>query len=139
MKGIYVLFIVTEILCYIFAILFPPPNKSLPQIASLFPYQLLSRLSLSIEPGAFLFLLFICPAHFPQGTGSSGLVHLLRQRVWPQASSPFPPQRSAEAALVPGAWEEGKEGPRAGWGVRVAAGAGLGVDTQMLSCACLGE
>lgn len=131
MKGIYVLFIVTEILCYIFAILFPPPNKSLPQIASLFPYQLLSRLSLSIEPGAFLFLLLICPAHFPQGTASSGLVHLLRQRVWPQAFSPFPPQRSAEAALSQESGMKGRKGQGRGGGGLVLLGLAL-----ELTCKC---
>lgn len=58
-KGIYMLFIVTEILCYIFAILFPPPNKSFPQITNPFPCRLLSKVSLLIEPKVSFFC-FLC-------------------------------------------------------------------------------
>ena len=58
-KGICMLFIVTEILCYIFAILFPPPNKSFPQITNPFPYRPLSKLGLSTYPRVS-FLSFLC-------------------------------------------------------------------------------
>lgn len=116
MKGIYMLFIVTEILCYIFAILFPPPNKSLPQIESPFPYQLLSRLSLSMEPRVFLFLLPACLAHFAQSTGSPDLAHLLVSAAGPTLSH-HPPGRSAEAALSQEPGMRGRKGQGLGcWG-----------------------
>lgn len=115
-KGIYMLFIVTEILCYIFAILFPPPNKSLPQIASPFPYQLLSKLSLSTEPGGFLFLFPVCLAHFAQGPGVFPPGSLAGQRSWPQAFSLSQPRESAKATLSK---EAGMRGQWGCWGWRL--------------------
>lgn len=123
------LFIVTEILCYIFAILFPPPNKSLPQIASPFPYQLLSRLSLSTQPGASFFS-FLC-------------VWLILHRVQALLTRPTccwavqlgrciltsQPRRVCKGHSVPRAWDEWKEGPKAG-----LLGLVLGIDVQMLTC-----
>lgn len=109
-KGICMLFIVTEILCYIFAILFPPPNKSFPQITNPFPYRPLSKLGLSTYFSLPNVSGSSCTQHRPFWPGS-----LAGQGSWPCAASPSQPRRVCGVhSPCPESLGWGKGGARAG-------------------------
>lgn len=108
------LFIVTEILRYIFAILFPPPNKNLLQITIPF-HTGLSPNSASLLRPDFAFSLSCVAGSFCTGTELSDLAHLLHGAAGPMHSHP----PSAEGSTLPvlRVWDKKTKGLGLGcWG-----------------------